>query len=646
MSSAQQIKGRIVVLISDSRVYKLLENILLSSGYEVVFCEEQSCAQKAMELQVPTLMMLGERLRDGNGLDFAQKTLKKYPGLPIILFVERETPEILKEIIRHGIADYLCLPLRVDDILTAVENALSKAYRNKQWVLLEAKRATASLQRKVDELETITQLGHHINGSLDLDSVLSSIVDAAVELTGAEEGSLLLLDEETGELYMRASRNFQEEFVRTFRLPTEDTLAGSVIETGNAVLLDESSPTKIKTAYLVHSLVYAPISKEGQVFGVLGVDNRQKHLPFTSRDVKLLSAIAEFAVTAIENARLHENTILERNKLGTILSAIEDLVIVVDNQNQLVLVNDAACAVFGLEKEDLPGKPFKDVFSQPALVELVESSDKRNFNWLEVSLENGRVFSTQIAPIPNLGMAITLNDITYLKRLDTIKTEFVNTVSHDLRSPLTAIMGYVDLIERTGSVSEMQHDFIRRIQISVQNITNLVDDLLLLGRVEADADAVLEDVFLDQLIGFVVDQFADQFKRHKHEFSYEHSDTFMPILAHPTHIQHMIENLLDNAIKYTPQGGVITVRAKIEKDQAVMQVRDTGIGIPTMDLPYIFDKFYRASNVDSDTVGTGLGLSIVKAVVDNHQGRIWVDSKLGQGSTFTVVFPLKKAKPV
>lgn len=643
MSPAQQIKGRILVLISDSRVNKLLENILLSSGYEVIFCEEQNCAQKAIELKVPTLMMLGEKLRDGNGLNFAQSILKKYPGLPIILFVERETPEILKEIIRCGIADYLCLPLRVDDILTAVENALSKAHQNKQWVLLEAKRATASLQRKVDELETMTQLGHHINGSLDLDSVLSSIVDAAVELTGAEEGSLLLLDEETGELYMRASRNFQEEFVRTFRLPTQDTLAGSVIQSGEAILLDESSPTKIKTAYLVHSLVYVPISKEGRVFGVLGVDNRQKHLPFTARDVKLLSAIAEFAVTAIENARSHENTLLERNKLSTILSAIEDLVIVVDDQNQLVLVNDAARSVFGLEDEDFAGKHFRDVFSQQELVELVESSDKRNFNWLEVSLEGDRVYSTQIAPIPNLGMAITLNDITYLKRLDIIKTEFVNTVSHDLRSPLTAIMGYVDLIERTGSVSEMQHDFIRRVQISVQNITNLVDDLLLLGRVEADADAMLEDVFLDQLINFVSDQFADQIKRHKHEFSYDHPDNFMPVRAHPTHIQHMVENLLDNAIKYTPQGGVISVSAKIEKDQAVMQIRDTGIGIPSLDLPYIFDKFYRASNVDSDTVGTGLGLSIVKAIVDNHSGRIWVDSKLGQGSTFTVVFPLKKA---
>ena len=132
--------------------------------------------------------------------------------------------------------------------LRLLKMRFQKRIKISDWVLLEARRATASLQRQVDELETMTQLGHHINGSLDLDSVLSSIVDAAVELTGAEEGSLLLLDENTGELYMRASRNFQEEFVRTFRLPTQDTLAGSVIESGEAILLDESSPTKIKTA--------------------------------------------------------------------------------------------------------------------------------------------------------------------------------------------------------------------------------------------------------------------------------------------------------------------------------------------------------------------------------------------------------------
>lgn len=644
MSPAHQSKGRILAVISDVRVNRLLESILLSSGYEVIFCETLYEAEKNFETQLPSLVMLGENISGSNGFDFAAKILEKYSGLPIILFVDRETPEILRRIIQIGIVDYLCLPLRVDDILKSVEKSLNRSLQNKQRVLLEARRATANLQRKVDELETMTRLGHEINASLELDSVLTSIVDAAVQLTGAEEGSLLLLDEDTGELYMRASRNFQEEFVRTFRIPTQDTLAGSVIKSGEAMMLDESSPMKIKTAYLVHSLVYVPIAREGQIFGVLGVDNRQKSLPFGPRDVKLLSTIAEYAVTAIQNAQQHSETLLERNKLGTVLTSINDLVIVVDNEERLVLINDAAQAAFDLNGQDVVGELFENVFQNSQLINLVKQFDQWKYKWMEVALDGDRIYSVQISPIVDMGLVISMSDVTYLKRLDIIKTEFVNTVSHDLRSPLTAIMGYVDLIERTGTVTEMQRDFIRRVQVSVKNITNLVDDLLLLGRVESDADSMRENVFLDQLISFVSDQFVEEIKKHKHEFHYEHPTSFLPISANPTHIQHMIENLLDNAIKYTPQGGVITISTRVENDQAVMQIQDTGIGIPALDLPYIFDKFYRASNVDGSITGTGLGLAIVKAVVENHEGRIWVDSKLGQGSNFTIVFPLKPAE--
>jgi two-component system NtrC family sensor kinase len=278
------------------------------------------------------------------------------------------------------------------------------------------------------------------------------------------------------------------------------------------------------------------------------------------------------------------------------------------------------------------------------MLSLVEESVGNTTNWLEVSLEGGRVFSVQLTPIPNIGQAVTMYDITYLKKLDAIKTDFVNTVSHDLRSPLTAIMGYVDLIERTGTVTDMQRDFIHRVQLSVHNISTLVDDLLRLGRIEADADSRKDDVYLDQLIGYVGEQLAERFDQHSHHFVYERPQTFPPIKANPMQMQSLIENLLENAIKYTPEGGTISVYTKVEKKQVVMQISDNGIGIPALDLPYIFDKFYRASNVDSDVIGTGLGLSIVKSVVENHQGRIWVDSKQGQGTTFSVVLPLLDEK--
>ncbi|HMD89385.1 MAG TPA: ATP-binding protein [Anaerolineaceae bacterium] len=635
-------KEQLLVVISDFQIKFLLERVLMSAGYQVTLCQDRASAQKILRTTVPALIIMSEKLDDSNGLEFANELSKRLPGVPIILFVEHDSPDLLKRAMRAGINEYLCLPLRSEDILKATQNTLERAQQRREWVLLEARRATSNLQRQVNELETLARLGRSITASLDLDSVLSAIVDAAVELTGADEGSLLLLDETTGELYMRAGRNFQEEFVRTFRLPITDTLAGSVLRSGQPVLLDEKTPQKIKTAYLVHSLVYVPIQIHGHVFGVLGIDNRTERAPFKDRDVKLLSAIAEFAVIAIENARLYTNTITERNKLETVLTRIQDGVIVVDSDQRMVMVNQAAQSAFNLPAQPVIGRQFKDVFSQPELLELIDSANKSLSNRVEISVEDGRVFNAQLTPIPDVGIAITMHDITYLKKLDRIKSDFVSTVSHDLRSPLTAIMGYVELIERAGPINDLQRDFVRRVQVSVQNITTLVDDLLNLGRIEAGFDARKESINLGQLIYYSAEGFKKQLTDNGHHLQLELPNTFPPIFANPVQFRQMIDNLLDNAIKYTAPGGTITIHGTVEQNQIILQFIDSGIGIPALDLPYIFDKFYRASNVNSDVTGTGLGLAIVKSIVESHDGRIWVDSTLGQGTTFTVVLPLSE----
>jgi two-component system NtrC family sensor kinase len=549
--------------------------------------------------------------------------------------------DLLKTCLHIGINNFLVTPLKAEDIKTAVMGSINKARQTREWILLESKRTTASLKRQVDELQTLTHLGKSINRSLNLNNVLTSVVDIAVDLTDAEEGSLLLVDETTNELYIRASRNFQEEFVRTFRLPTEDSLAGTVIQSGKPVLLDENTPQKIKTSYLVQSLVYVPIQIGGQVIGVLGVDNRAKGRSFDERDIKLLSAISEYAATAIENARLYTNTIMERNKMEALLTRIQDGVIVLDQDRRLLMVNQVAQSAFNLSGH-LTGQLFQNVFNNAELMELVENAENNLFNRIELPIKDGRYFNVQTTAIPEVGLAITMNDITYLKKLDEIKSDFVNTVSHDLRSPLTAILGYVDLIDRVGPLNETQQEFVNRVQSSVQSITSLVDDLLNLGKIESGFDAHREKIYLDQMIRFIVDGFQNQIIEKRFDFKMNLPNSMPPIFANPAQVRQVIENLLDNAFKYTPPGGKIYVAVRIEQNQAIMQIRDSGIGISPLDLPYIFDKFYRAGNV-GNVIGTGLGLSIVKSIIDNHQGRIWIESAPGEGTTATVVLALMES---
>jgi two-component system NtrC family sensor kinase len=340
----------------------------------------------------------------------------------------------------------------------------------------------------------------------------------------------------------------------------------------------------------------------------------------------------------VENAQLYHRSEAERRKLDSILTQTEDGVIVIDPENRLLLINRSAREAFRVEKEEVTDRFLVEVIDDPrllALVHAVGDHPRRE----EIELADGRVFNAQRTPIHGVGQAIVMQDITHLKELDKIKSEFVTTVSHDLRSPLTAILGYIELIERVGEVNEQQRDFIRRVQFSVEQISNLITDLLDLGRIEAGLDATKENTPISVLARYAAEGLRNVAEAKKVQLALDVPDELPLVTGDPIRLRQMIGNLIENGIKYSPEGGVVKILGRAEDDQVILRVSDAGIGIPPADQPYLFDKFFRASNVPDGLPGTGLGLSIVKSIVDNHHGRIWVDSRLGEGTTFTVVLP-------
>ena len=330
----------------------------------------------------------------------------------------------------------------------------------------------------------------------------------------------------------------------------------------------------------------------------------------------------------------------ENENLEKILSGIQDGWIVIDFDQRLRLVNQAARRAFGILPQDpLTGKRFQDIFPQRELMDLASAAEGSRSNDTEITLKDERVFRVQASLIDGVGRVLILHDISEYKKLDQIKTDFVHTLSHDLRSPLTAIMGYVELIERAGPVTDLQRDFIRRVHISVHNITHLMDDLLDLGKIESSFDIRKEYVRLEQITCLTVEGKKKPLTEKNLQVRIQFPDNFPVVLADPVQMRQMLDQLLDNALKYSPPGSTITVTGQLEANQAILQVSDNGIGIPVLDLPFIFEKFYRASNASGELSGTGLGLAIVKSIVENHAGRIWVDSTVGSGSIFTIVLP-------
>lgn len=633
---------KILLVISDPHLGKLLKDgTLRPAGYQVTLAEDRHSVESVPGFSSVDVVILEERSDDDALVEFAGHLLHTYPSLAVLLIVSAGRDDLVLRALRMGVIDCLYPPLKPANVLQAVRDGIGRRERIEIWMRKQTRRNTDILRRRVDVLKELEQIGRSVTASLDLDYVLTAIVDAAVNITGAEEGNLLILDDDSGELYMRAARNFQDEFVRTFRLPVSDTLAGEVIRTGESVLLDEGTLQKIKTSYLVRTLMYVPLKVHGRVIGVLGVDNRESKQAFTRHHLALVSTLADYAAIAIENARLYSNTEIERRKLETILDGVEDGVIVVGFDHRVILVNRTARDAFGIEENDpIASNPIEDIFHHKELLYMFTDGHDAHTYRSELSLDDGRVVNAQLVSIPDVGFAVTMQDITYFKELDRIKSDFVNTVSHDLRSPLTAILGYAELIARVGGVNDQQREFISRIHISVRNITTLINDLLDLGRIEAGFDVHKELVPLPMIVQYSVDSMMNSLDKKRLKLTLDTPEKLPKVLGNPARLRQIVDNLLGNAIRYTPEGGNIVIRLRVERDQVIMQMKDTGLGIPPADQPYIFDKFYRASNVPSDVSGSGLGLAIVKSIVESHLGRIWVDSSLGKGSTFTVVIPV------
>ncbi len=633
--------GEYVLLgLKDRNVAQLVaQGALTPAGYRYDIVDSLPAVERAVQQTAADILLVDARL-DGDSLfDVLERIRGRRPLLRVILLASAvETPP-WRQLLHLGVADVLSPPLRTSDLLASIKRALVWRSHLMEQVVLPLKRDTRSLEARASVLERLAEVGRMVTGSLALDEVLTAAVDAAVTLTGAQEGTLLLVDEHTGELYVRAERNFDDAFVRTFRLKVEDSLAGRVMESGEPLLVSRQGPQKIKTAYLVHSLIYAPLRSRGRVIGVLGVDHRDQAGEFTRDHLMMVSAIADFAASAIENARLYAASESERSKLETILTNVRDGVIVLDERDNLLFINRAAMNAFDVFGDDLLGRHVSEVIQHDDFLRLIEMAYHNLPEQEEIRVADGRYFSVQGAQIPDVGLALTLHDISHLKELDRIKSEFVSTVSHDLRSPLTAVMGYVELLERVGPLNDQQRAFIQRVQLSIQNITSLINELLDLGKIEAGFDTHKELVDFGPLVRFVVDELRLKAEEKTQHLTVSIEPDLPALLASPARLQQVAENLIGNAIKYTPAGGRVEVRVFQEEKQVILQVSDNGPGIPLADQPYIFDKFYRASNVPDDVPGSGLGLAIVKSIVEAHDGRVWVESFPGEGTTFTVVLP-------
>lgn len=639
---------RVLIIDDSAETQQLLAELVLEpNGYRpLAALDGEEGLRLALEEQ-PDLIILDMQLPEMSGIEVLQALRQRNVDIPVIFTSVRESAESVVQALRLGARDYIVKPFAPQDMQQAIQRALATARlrEERDQLTQQLLEANQQLQRQLQELNAVYAIGRSVTSLLDLNRVLNRVVEAAVYVADAEEGMLLLLDGESGELYLRAAKDVDEKVARSLRVRVDDSVAGRAMRTDRPVLLT-GERAKVATGYLVKALLYLPLRvPERGVIGVLGVANREAERSFSERDIFLLSALVDYAAIAIENARLFETVEVERAKLEAVLREAQEAVIVVDEENNILLCNAAARAALDLAEANLLRRHVAEAIPHLTLREMfAQVRETGQAAHSEVPLKDGRTFNAQLTPIEGVGRVLVMQDITHLKELDRIKSEFVATVSHDLRTPLTTIQGYIELLPRAGPLNAQQREFIERAGESMQAITELIGDLLDVGRIEAGFDLEMMPCDLREVIEEAVKDFRPQAAEKGQDLRWQPPEALPLVQGNPLRLRQVMDNLLSNAVKYTQEGGWIAVSAVEDNGHVVVRVADNGIGIPPAQQPYIFDKFYRVeSDETADIKGTGLGLAIVKAVIEKHNGRVWVESRPGVGSVFSFVLPALKA---
>jgi len=340
----------------------------------------------------------------------------------------------------------------------------------------------------------------------------------------------------------------------------------------------------------------------------------------------------------------------ERNKTLAIIANLTDGLLVFDSDNRVSLINSRAEEILGIKFEEIEGESISDLSrfsSLRPIIQLVEEREKIFRE--EVKLHENLILEITTSPITRekerIGSLLVLHDITREKRIERMKTEFVSVAAHQLRTPLSAIKWSLGMIlaEDMGPLTQEQKAFLQKTYNSNERMINLVNDLLDVARIE-EGRYIYKPAFCDlaKICQMVINSHKAIIKRKKIKFEFKKPKGKLPqIKLDEEKISLAIQNLLENAIRYTPPGGKIVVSLKRKKGEIEFSVKDTGIGIPKEQQDRLFTKFFRGTNaVRMETEGTGLGLFIAKNIIESHRGRIWAESEENKGSVFHFSLPI------
>ncbi len=507
------------------------------------------------------------------------------------------------------------------------------------------RKTVLELADNVRELYILRQIDRELNDTIDLKHVFNITLDWALRFTSAQYASLALYDENADELRFMADYGYESpQKLTALRLEHGAGVTHRVARSGHAEIVPDvaTDPDFVRLAANIRAQLSVPVMREDRVVAIITLESKKLN-GFTDNHLDFVAKLATRAGVAIDNARLYDESLREREKLSHILSNTADIVMVIGADDRVILINQSALGALHLYPNDIyVGRSLFDTISYTPLLDAYRLAKARQEHIIsEVVLPNERVFHANISLHDGIGWIIVMHDITPFKEMDKLKSELIATVSHDLKQPLGVMNGYVELLMMQQAVSAQGLNHITMIRRAVQNMRQLIDDLLDLAKIESGIKLDLQPVPISSVVYDCIEALKPAAQNKAMQVISEVPESLPSVVGDRSRLRQILMNLIGNAIKYTPPEGWVKVSAETRGEMLRLSIQDNGLGISPEDQIHIFDRFYRVRRPETDSIeGTGLGLAIVKSLVENHNGQIGLESRLGEGSVFYFTLPV------
>lgn len=516
------------------------------------------------------------------------------------------------------------------------------------------------LTGKTRQIEVVRDVGLVITSRIDLQNALQTIAAQAANLLRADASLIFLRSGEAEPVWiLSAQHNFPEVFVGE-RLGLHEGLVGKVAAERKPYMLNDyrrdwkGVPDTAFASQGFGAVIGVPLIFDVEVVGVLLVISGVEGRLFDEEDVQVLNLLAPQAAVAIVNAILFQQqrnltSQLEvaKNRLEAVLFSTNNPVIAVNKRLEVVFANQAAAVLVADDAPDIKNQRLLNIVPKDYLPkhprELLKNLKEHQSYVYELDID-GRTYLSHVTGMqqPEKGWVAVLNDVTSLKGLERLQRQMIELASHQLKNPIMAMIVHLDELEELDEgylTDEMQND-VKVIRSQLERMNLLIKGILNLQRIQNRAMR-RDSVDFSQLVRSVVAELRPLALSKQLKLEMEVAESLPQVVGDKEYLSQIVTNLVDNAIKYTPVTGQITVCTSVEDSTLLLSVSDTGIGIPLEHQAHVFDQFYRVEAPGTEQIGgTGIGLSLAKAIVEQHNGKIWLESEAQHGTTFYVSLPV------